>query len=771
MNRSYKYCLAGFLALVLVLPAAAQTSRQTSTPRLSDPEAFVPNVKPAMAPQMKTGLISIDGDLSDEGWRGAEKAVNFSETNPGDQTEPPIGIEVWTTYDESNIYFAFLIEDDPDAVRVNMSDRDAIWQDDYVGVILDTYGTAAWSYFIASNPIGIQGDTRIINGGNEDMGFDIIFQSDGQVTETGYQVEMAVPFQSLRFSKDDVQDWNINFWITHPRESRNTYSWSAIDRDDPCWLCQLGTVEGITGVAPAGKFEFLPAFTGSQAGSLSSFDNPTGGLDNGRMTTDPSFGAKYSFTSNLVADVAVNPDFSQIESDAAQIDVNSTFALFFDERRPFFQEGSELFDTPTQTVYTRSINNPRGVAKLTGRAGKTSFSYVGGFDDDSPIILPFEEQSRFVSAGESYSSILRVKQDFGTNSHVGTMLTDRRYTEFGGSGSTFAVDGNIRLSNSMSLSAQLTGSQTVEAEDDELSAQVGDLTFDGGNKTAAFDGETFSGWAADARLSRDTRHMHTEVSYTARNPTFRAANGFITQNNQQEAFAFTNYTFYRDSDSFIQRISPKAFGGYFWNFEGQRKDEFVWVGLNMMMKGQTHFNTQILVASNERFAGEDFRGMRRVNANLNSNFSQKTQVGGFVGYGNAISRNASNPVMGVGTDFSLWATFRPTSRFSFSPRFSHSSLKNEATDEEIFSGFIVRNRMNYQFTKRLFMRVIAQYNDFAKRLEVDPLVTYKVNPFTAVYFGSTHDFLDFDQRTNGQHPGFYQTQRQVFFKLQYLFRM
>lgn len=770
MTRSYRFILAGILALTISLPSAAQTSRQTTAKRLADPGAFVPNVKPVVAPQAMSGEIRIDGDLMDSGWQSAKKAINFSETSPGDQTKPPIGIEVWTTYDENNIYFAFLIEDDPDAVRFNMSDRDAIWQDDYVGVILDTYGTSTWSYFLASNAIGIQGDTRIISGGNEDLGFDIIFQTNGKVTDSGYQVEMAVPFQSLRFSKADVQDWNINFWITHPRDSRNTYSWAAISRDDPCWLCQMGTVEGITGAAPAGKFEFLPAFTGSQSASLPSFDNPTGGLDNGRMSTDPSFGAKYSFSSNLVADVAVNPDFSQIESDAAQIDVNSTFAIFFDERRPFFQEGSELFDTPTPTVYTRSINNPRGVAKVTGRAGKTSYSYVGGFDQNSPIILPFEESSRFVEAGESYSSLLRLKQEFGTNSHVGALVTDRRYTEFGGSGSTFALDGNIRLSNSVSLQTQLTASQTAEANDLELSEQVGDITFDNGKRTGAFDGESFAGWAADVQLNRNTRHMNSEVSYKARNPTFRAANGFITQNNQQELFFFTNYTFYRDSESFIQRISPQTLGGYFWNFDGQRKDEFLWLGLNMQMKGQTHLNARVLIASNERFAGQDFRGMNRLNFNVNSNFSQRMQVGAFVGHGDAISRNPSNPEMGTGTDLSVWTTIKPTSRLSISPQINYSSLKSQVNDEEVFSGYILRTRTNYQFTKRLFMRVIAQYNDFAKRMEIDPLVTYKVNPFTAVYFGSTHDFLDFDQRTNGQNPGFYQTQRQVFFKLQYLFR-
>ena len=771
MTRCYRFALLVLLTAASALPASAQTSRQVETPRLQDPGTFSPNVKPVIAPRRASGSISIDGNLDDPGWQAADRAVNFSETNPGDQTKPPVGIEVWTTYDEEYLYFAFLIEDDPDQVRANMSDRDAIWQDDYVGAIIDPYANNAWAYFIASNPIGIQGDTRIIGGGNEDMGFDIIFQSDGRVTEHGYQVEMAVPFASLRFPQREVQDWNINFWITRPRESRNTYSWAAIDRDDPCWLCQAGSVQGITGAKPAGRLELLPAFTGSQSGSLPSFDDPSAGLDNGRLSTDPSFGAKYRFSSNLIADVAVNPDFSQIESDAAQIDVNSTFALFFPERRPFFQEGSDLFETPVQTVYTRSINNPKAAAKITGRSGNTAFSYVGGLDEDSPIILPFEEQSRFVQAGESYSSFLRVKQNFGTNSHVGGLVTDRRFTDSDGTGSTFALDSNIRLNQTLSLSTQFSASHTQEANDPVLSEQVGDLTFADGRYTAAFDGESFSGWSSYTQLQHNSRHVFAMLNHTAKSPTFRADNGFITQNNAQELFGFTNYTFFRDTDKFIQRITPKAFGGYFWNFDGQRKDEFAWVGLNMMMQGQTFFNTEILLFSNERFAGVDFQGLNRINVNLNSNFSQRMQVGFFTSYGDQISRNPSNPLLGTGVNHNVWATFRPTSRLSINPRLSYSRLENQESGEEIFSGYIIRNRLNYQFTKRLFMRVVTQYNDFAKRLEVDPLITYKVNPFTAVYFGSTHDYLDFQQVESTPETGFYQTQRQIFFKLQYLFQM
>lgn len=756
------------LAAQPALSSTAQTSLRQVTPRIDDPREFKPNVRPRLDLQKAAGTISVDGDLDDAGWVGAKVATSFAETNPGDQAEPPVKLETWVTFDEENLYLAYLVEDDPARIRANMSDRDRIWQDDYVGMILDTYGDNAWAYFIAANPLGIQGDTRIVNGGEEDLGFDVVFQSEGQITDHGYQVEMAIPFRSLRFPNRDVQDWQATFWITHPRQSRSTYSWAALDRDDPCFMCQFGTLAGITGVVPGGKMELLPAFVSSQAGSLASPDNPVPGLDNGRVTAAPSLGLKYSFSSNLVADVAVNPDFSQIESDEAQIDVNTTFALNFPERRPFFQEGSDLYSTQVNQVYTRSINNPSAVGKFTGRVGRLSFGYVGGLDEDSPIIMPFEDRSRFVEAGRSYSTILRAKRTLGSASYIGAMVTDRRYLESTGSGSTFGLDSRVRLTRSLSLDGQFVASQTNEQEDDALSAQVGDLTF-GDGYTAAFDGESFAGYAAALGLRNETRHTMVQASLETTSPTFRAANGFVTQASLNRAMLVTGYTFFFE-DRFFERLTPHVISGYWWNYDGQRKDEFFWLALMGQAKGQTRFNLQYLVGSNEYFRGVDFRGLRRVEARVQSAFSDLFQFGVSTNFGPAIARNLQTPEKGNSFSLGVWGTIRPGSRLSIEPQFEFARMTSRATGEEFFEGYVARTRVNYQFSRRLFLRVVSQYNDFASRLEIDPLLTYKVNPFTAVYFGSTHDLRDFRIQDGSPVDGFYATDRQIFFKLQYLLR-
>jgi hypothetical protein len=725
---------------------------------------FSPNIKPTLALTKTDGPIVIDGDLKDPGWANAARAVNFAQNYPGDQTKPPVDIEAWTTYDDESIYFAFIIRDDPGAVRANLSDRDRIFQDDYVGVIMDTYGDNAWAYFIAANPLGIQGDTRIVSNGPEDVTFDIVFSSEGRVTASGYQVEMAVPFRSLRFPEREVQDWNMTFWITHPRQSRAQYTWAAINRDDPCWFCQFGTLTGIRGVSGGGGLELLPAITGSQSGTLRSSGDASSGIDNGKLSADPSLGLKYAVSSNLTADVAVNPDFSQIEADAAQIDVNTTFALFFQERRPFFQEGSELFQTWVPTVYTRSINNPVASGKVTARYGRTSVGYIGGVDRDSPLILPFEEQSDFVQAGRSVSNIIRARRSFGTSSHVGALITDRRLTDDNGSGTTVSLDSRLRLSNNYSVALQFVGSHTAEPNSEELSESVSDITFDSGKHTARLDGESFSGFASQVSFERSARHWNVDLDYAATSPTFRADNGFITQNNLHRTTLWTGYTFYLDG--IVERIMPAIVTGYFWNFDGVRKDKFLWLQGHINLKAQTNVGVRWLVRSDERFRGVDFQGLRRLSVNVNSNFSDPVKLGAFMNVGRSIARNRETPVMGRSLDLEFWGTIKPISRLVLEPSLTYASLDEDASGEEVFSGFIVRTRVNLQFTRRLFVRLVTQYNDFSERFELDPLITYKINPFTAFYVGSTHDYDSFSDPY-----GVRLSERQFFFKFQYLVRV
>ncbi len=755
-----------FLALVLVtaVPVFAQSGPEERSASPNEP--FAPNIQPSLDIPRTEDDVHIDGRLDEAFWQNAAVATNFSENFPDELARPPIDMKTLVAYDEKNLYVAYVINDDPAQIRSNFSDRDRIWQDDYAGMLLDTNGDGQRVYFIAANPLGIQGDTFSSNG-REDVSFDLIFSSAGQVTATGYQVEMAIPFRSLRFPKADVQNWRATFWITHPRDSRNTYSWAGINQNDPCMSCQFGLLGGMRGVQSGKNLEILPTLTGSQSGRLADFNDPKGAFLNDRAAVDPSLNIKYGITSDLTADLTLNPDFSQIEADAARIDVNSTFALFFPERRTFFQEGSDMFRTELQTVYTRSINDPIVANKLTGRFGNTSVAYIGARDNESPLLLPFEESSRLVSGGKSVSNILRVRQSFTNNSFIGGLVTDRRL-DAGGSGSTFAIDGLVRFLTNYSVSFQAVASHTAEPDDEALSADFSNITFDGDRRTAAFDGENFWGSALTTSVGRSGRHYNFDFTYRQLSPTFRADNGFITQNNNRRLMSFHGYTFY-PSISFIDRITPRIFGWRTWNFDGQRKNESISPAVNIQFKRQTNVNIQFRFAR-ELFNGRDFGGLNSFRLGVFSNFSEKIQFNLNANFGKSIARNVEDPFIGDSQDLSVGATLRPTSRLVLQPQINYSELKNPTTGDDVFSGYIARTRFNYQFTGALLARVIVQFNDFSQSLEVDPLVTYRVNPFTVAHFGSSHRYDTLSDPTGNGGTVFAQSDRQIFFKLQYLFR-
>jgi len=184
-------------------------------------------------------------------------------------------------------------------------------------------------------------------------------------------------------------------------------------------------LSGIKDVSTGNNIELLPYVISNQSGSLEDSDDPSS-FHNSGLDGNAGFGLKYGLTPNLTLDLTVNPDFSQVEADAAQIDVNSTFALFFPERRPFFLEGNDIFDTKIRAVYTRSINDPIVASKLTGKVGKYSVGYIFARDDETPFTVPFEESSEFTSGGKSYSNIIRIKRDLLSDSFIGFLATDRR---------------------------------------------------------------------------------------------------------------------------------------------------------------------------------------------------------------------------------------------------------------------------------------------------------------------------------------------------------
>jgi hypothetical protein len=722
---------------------------------------YVPVYHPDLEIARAAGPISIDGDLDDAGWRGAAKADNFAEHNPGDQTRPEVDTQVLIAYDDANLYLGWICYDEPSEVRASFCKRDQIFSGDYVIVCLDTFGEATLAYEISANPYGIPGDLLFSSGNGEDITYDMNYETAGRITDFGWVAEMAIPFASLRFPDRHEQVWRADFWRNRPRGSRYQYSWAAYDRDEACWPCQWGTIRGICGVKPGSGLEILPTVVAHQSGSL----DDAARFKNDDVRGDLGLGVAYDLSSELTAEATVNPDFSQVESDVAQIDINSTFALFYPEARPFFQEGSDLFETNFEAVYTRSINDPLVAGKMTWRKGSNSVAVLSARDEHSVIILPFEENSEFVENGKSYTNIVRAKRDFGGQTHLGVVATDRRF-DSGGSGSLVGVDGRIRLSPSDILLFQVLGTHTREVDNPALcDPSLANQSFGDDRYTAVLDGEEFWGHAWQTCLDRDTRDYEVGADYWERSPTFRAESGFEPSNNSRRANAWLNGILRFEESGFWDYIYSSSDIGRVWNFDGVKKDEWVCTNLTFKLRAaQVEMHSQYL-RSNELFGGKQFDGIWLAHTCFQVQPSGVLSCGGNINYGHTISRY--DLAMGKETRYGVWADVRPLDRLLVEVSYTHVESDAVETGERLFEQSLAWSRLSLQMMRELSARLVVQYNDRTDVWDVDPLITYQLCPLSIFYVGSTRRYRNLEA-DGGRWT---LTDRQYFMKMQYLLQI
>ncbi|UCC44740.1 MAG: carbohydrate binding family 9 domain-containing protein [Candidatus Zixiibacteriota bacterium] len=760
---------------------------------------------PTLEVKRAPGKIKIDGDLSDPGWREAQPAQNFTQHHPNQETAPPVRTEAFMTYDDENVYFAAVCYAPAGTVRASLCERERIFNDDNIGFFFDTYGDATRAYIINLNPYGIPYDALWSRGWGEDGSFDLIFESSGVVTDSGYQVEMAIPYSSLRFPNKPVQEWRVDFYRHHQRESHYSMSWATYDLNEQCWPCRWGTVTGIENVSPGKGFELMPTFVSHQTGTLSDWSDPETSLSNGDLYGETSLSAKYNVSSDLTVEATYNPDFSQVESDATQIDVNSTFALYYNERRPFFQEGIDLFRTNFNMVHTRTINKPKFASKFSGRFGSLRIAGLTAYDDNTQILIPMEESSTWAMAGKNLTNMFAARQTLGDNSDVRLVVTDRRI-DGGGSGTAVSLDGGLTLGRQNQLRWQYIATHTEEIpgemidphwdydtvmEDDGVTIKSVDSTwieptyFDNGRHTAEMDGETFYGHGFLVGLNRHTPNWWSGFTYYERTPTYRAANGHQPQNSDRRVYLNGGYNF-RFETGLLERFSPNMDVGRIWNFDGLRKDEWLRANLNTNFRfAQTYFGLGGLFFSNERLGGRDYRGIWAVTPSLGMTPSSAVDFGIHMTYGKQIARGYG--MFGRLTSWGAGLDVRPTERLMVSTSFHHSqSIADEPFEVEeqngdtvtvfnarLWKGYTARVRLNYQFSRELNLRLISQYNSFSEKFEFDPLITYRINPFSIFYIGTTMDYNNCDiQYTNGHECRDRRlTHRQFFMKLQYLFQI
>jgi len=756
--------LRSLLVAILALHAMAQSS--AALPEI-DSATYRPSEHPVLHVARAPGKIAIDGDLSDAGWRGAEPATSFSEHGPGEEVMPPVDTKVFVTYDGDRLYLAAVCYADPSSVRASICEREHIFNDDNIGFFFDTYGDATRAYIINLNPYGIPYDALWSPEIGEDDNFDLVFESAGRLTDSGYQVEMAVPFRSLRFPNKPEQEWRFDFYRHHQREVAYSMSWARYDQNESCWPCKWGTVKGIRDIAPGRGVELIGSVIASQTGAVRDATYPRESFTNGDVEGAASIGGRYAVTSDITLDGTINPDFSQIEADAAQVDVNTTFALSYPEKRPFFQEGLDAFRTSFAAVYTRSINDPSFAVKGTAKLGRTSLVALSARDDNSVAILPFEEQSEFVPIGKTYTNMVAVRRSFGRDNHLRLIATDRRY-DGGGSGTLGSLDGALRVTKSLKVRGQVIGTHTEEPNDSARTADIGVGTFDHDRHTAAFDGESFFGTGVLAGATWESRRLFAALSAYQRTPTYRADNGIQPQNNDRRIVGEAWYHV-RPQGRIVRQVNPGVEFGRVWNFDGLRKDEWVDLQADVGFAFAQASLSGELTLSRERFGGTDFRDIRVFALEMSAQPWEAAAFGASASRGRMIARRFVR--MGTETRVETWLDLRPTSRLLLETNLSYDESRDADTDEEFFSGYIVRSKINYQFTRRFAVRVVVEYDDFDNLWNLDPLITYRLNPFSTFYAGASYDYLRFDQAGPGGTERLSALdERQFFIKLQYLFQ-
>lgn len=769
----------------------------------------------------------IDGKLDDEVWKGAVVLKDFYQTQPGDNLAPSKPTEVMLGHDERFLYVAFHCFDEPDKVRANISKRDDIFNDDYVGILFDTFNDKRKAYEFDFNPLGIQADGIWTEGMGEDFSLDVVLESKGMVTTDGYTIEVAIPFKSIRYNGGKDTLWGVHFWRRIKRFNNELDMWMPMSRDVSSWLAQAGHLTGFEGISTERTLELIPSLTISETGKrkapVTVAEIAAGGrFVNEPIKLDPGLTGKYTLTSKVTLDFAVNPDFAQVESDQLVVTANQRFPIFFAEKRPFFLEGIDIFQTQIFAVHTRSIIDPDFAVKLTGKVNRNTFGLLVA-SDNGPGNFSEEERPtanpRLLDKNANVG-ILRLKHDIGNNnSFVGFLGTYKRFVDdynyLGG------LDGRFQIDKVTTFSWQFltTKSRHKFFYPDE-----------GRRLDRKEDGFIY---ALD--YNNNGRHFGYDIALVGRTQYYTADLGFNRRPNSNSWTGFFRYNSEPKPKAFL--ISWRVYDNISTAFDWQRHSQnynnesqlqlnfprqtYVGVGLDKGYErvfesefGQTRPNGSNCVALNNcTFAGFDnerssvnhglyaFAGST-VNKKVNFNFFVNVRGGDLdfdFGAGSRFPRvsqtalNAENaaanglcggatppPVCNAPLDpgpgdffhFDGGVNYQPTTALSASLNYTRESLKRYDTDRFAFIENIISLRSTYQFSRFLFARGRIDYSTLASSVKGQFLLGYTPNPGTAFYVGYNDDLSrnGFNRFSGALEPGFRRNGRVFFIKMSYLFR-
>jgi hypothetical protein len=705
-----------------------------------------------------TGVIIVDGDLSDDGWRSATRIEKWYEVNPRDNVEPDVSNLAYLAYDDRFFYAGFDFGDpDPPAIRAPLGDRDNVpGFTDYAGVILDTRGDGKSAMMMLANARGIQYDAITDDSSGEDSSPDFFWDSATRITPSGWTLEIRIPFSSLRYQHVEPQTWGILLYRNRPRDFRYQIFSARLPRGSNCFICRSNTLLGLERLPSGGHLVAAPYFS---AGATA---RPREGLGSPlvRDPVDPEVGVDVKWMPNAdhVLDFTANPDFSQVESDTAQISANERFALFFPEKRPFFLEGVDLFATPLQAVYSRTITAPRWGGRATGQARGVRYTALFADDDGGgSIIVPGPEASSFAPQEfDSTALVARIKRDIGL-SFVSLLFTDREARDGGGHNRLAGPDLQWRPSGSDVVSGQWIFSHSRTPDRPDLSA--------------AWTGQTLAAHAGQLEWTHNTTHVDWLGRYRDIGDEFRADLGFMPQVGYRELFGSAGGT--------VRPEGPVSRLRGFVNLTRQidREGEVITrivepgAGMDTKMSGFMQFR---YIDDRVRSGGVLY-GRRRfgyiVNISPSRHLSQ-VALNGTAGE----EIDFANSRVGRGATVNLTGRVNPTDHLEIALVQNQQFLNIEG--RRLFTARVSRVRGVYTFTPRSFVRAIGQYVSTDREPALyrstvtresatfsgSVLFAYKLNWQSVLFLGYGDD-RELSDREQLEQAG-----RQFFIKMSYAFQ-
>lgn len=679
--------LLAFLAALAAPPVAASAAPDSlALARLSQPP-------------------KIDGQLDPGEWAEASRAELVYQVQPGDNVPPSERTEVWIGQDGARLCLAVLAHDkEPAGIRARVARRDDIEGDDTITIYLDTHDDRRRAYVFSFNPLGVQAD-GIYNEGttvgrdydsNVDLTWDGVLLSRGRLGPEGYVVEAAIPFETLRYDTGPDKKWGLHLRRFIARKAERVH-WRPISRDASSLLVQMGSLTDLAAVPAKGSLDLIPTLTGDVTGT----PGPDGRLRN-ESELEPGFTASWTPDSRIVLSGTVNPDFSQVEADVPQIQVNERFALFYPEKRPFFLEGDQYFRSPGALTIldTRRIQDPAWGAKLTGKTGRTSLGFLAA-DDRIPLSL------RTGPAERRGFGVARVQRDIFANSTAGVFLTGAR--EDGASNTVLAADGQLRLPKGNVIGWQLARSWTEEGS------------------------RRFEGSATYVWYELQARHWRLFLNDLRVSDDYRIATGFLRRGGIRSNSGNFGYEFQPKAPSWYVTLRPFVVVKRLVTVEGLIDESYVDPGFDLRLPRDIRFYVYHSF-HRDAFVSREFDYQFNV-IDVTARPFKRASLDARVQWGEAVNFDPANAVVGDGWNASVGLTLKPIPAWSTELLWLTSRLSEKRDGPRLFQQDIYRVRTAYQFTRDVALRAIGEYDSLVRRVTLDLLASYTPRPNTALYLG------------------------------------